>query len=162
MSEDGKDHLVAATHLILGPCNFLMLRLPLNWDLQIGRHPTDVDYTVAYDGIRWAQEGLAAGLLVDKKARRAIELTIRTARRTVPTPKLENPQPGTLRMYGHPAEYEIGSMRLGLFKTKPYTVLHVAYRCEETKRLVDLRFMHKGDPARLLDLLGPLAGSRCH
>ncbi len=117
-----RDHVVAATHLVLGPSNFLVIRLPDNWDLRIGRQPADVDYTFAYDGIRWAQQGRATGA----------------------------------------ASYALGFANLGLLGTKRYSILHVAYRCAETQRVVDLRFMHKGDLEVLQGLLPSLEGTRCH
>ncbi len=162
MRPDTRDHVIAATHLVLGPSNFLVMRLPQNWDLRIGRHPADVDYTVAVDGVRWAQEGRASGLLVDSKARRAIELAVRTARGSIPPPRLQEPRSGTCKMGGHTASYVLGSADLGLLGTKHYSVLHVTYRCDETKRLLDLRFMHKGEPGVLEGLLVPLGGTRCH
>ena len=162
MKSATRDHVVAATHFVLGPSNFVMVRLPDRWDLRLGRQPMDVDYTVVYDGVRWAQEGRASGLLVDAQARRAIELSVRTARGSIPPPKLDESRPGMCKVGGHEAAYALGSAHLGLFRTKLYRVLHVAHRCDDTQRLVDLRFMHRG-PAELLEgLLGPLAGSRCH
>ena len=83
MKSSTRDHVVAATHFVLGPSNFIVLRLPENWDLRLGRTPMDIDYTVFVDGVRWAQAGQASALLVDAKARRAIELTVRTARESV-------------------------------------------------------------------------------
>lgn len=162
MKPTTRDHVVAATHFVLGPSNFIVIRLPENWDLRLGRHPMDVDYTVPYDGVRWAQEGWASGLLVDARARRAIELTVRTARGSIPPPKLEGPRPGAFKIGGHAASYSLGSARFGLLRTKLYRVLHVSYRCDETQRLVDLRFMHRGDEELLEGLLTPLAGTRCH
>jgi hypothetical protein len=157
-----RDHVVAATHLVLGPSNFLVLRLPDTWDVRLGRHPTDVDYTIAYDGVRWAQEGLASALLVEPRGRRAIELTVRTARKSIPSPRMEAPRPGLCTVGGHTAAYALGSENLGLWRTKHYSILHVAFRCDETQRLVDLRFMHMGDPAVLEGLVPTLAGTRCH
>jgi hypothetical protein len=162
MKPTTRDHVVAATHFVLGPSNFVVIRLPENWDLRLGRQPMDVDYTIAYDGVRWAQEGRASGLLVDMQARRAIELGVRTARGTIPPPKLEVSRPGTCKIGGHAASYALGSAHLGLFRTKVYSVLHVSYRCDETHRLVDLRFMHKGEAQVLEGFLVPLAGTRCH
>jgi hypothetical protein len=162
MKPSTRDHLVAATHLVLGPSNFLVLRLPQNWDLRLGRTPMDIDYTIFCDGVRWAQEGQASALLVDSKARRAIELTVRTARGSIPPPKLLEPRPGACRIGGHGSTYTLGSANFGLFRTKRYTVLHIAYRCEETRRLVDLRFMHKGGAEMLEALLPPLERARCH
>ncbi len=162
MKPSTRDHVVAATHFVLGPSNFLVLRLPENWDLRLGRMPMDIDYTVFVDGVRWAQAGQASALLVDSKARRAIELTVRTARGSIPPPKLDQPRPGACRVGGHDASYAIGGANFGLFGTKRYTVLHIAYRCEETQRLVDLRFMHKGTTEMLENLLPPLEKARCH
>ena len=162
MKPTTRDHVVAATHFVLGPSNFVVIRLPDNWDLRLGRHPMDVDYTVAYDGVRWAQEGRAAGLLVDARARRAIELSVRTSRGSIPPPKFDESRPGTCNIGGHSAEYTLGSARFGLLGTKLYRVLHVSYRCDETQRLVDLRFMHRGTAELLEGLLTPLAGTRCH
>lgn len=162
MKAGTRDHVLAATHFVLGPSNFLVLRLPENWDLRLGRAPMDVDYTTALDGVRWAQEGQAFALLVDPKARRAIELKVRTARASIPAPKLNEPRTGTCRIGGHTASYLLGSENFGLFGTKRYTVLHVAYRCDETQRLVDLRFMHKGSAEVLQGLLAPLERTRCH
>ena len=157
-----RDHVIAATHLVLGPSNFLVIRLPDNWDLRIGRQPADVDYTFAYDGIRWAQQGRATGLLVDSRARRGIELTVRTARGSIVPPKLLEPREGRCTVGGHAASYALGFANLGLLGTKRYSILHVAYRCAETQRGVDLRFMHKGDPEVLQALLPSLEGTRCH
>jgi hypothetical protein len=162
MKQETRDHLVAATHFVLGPSNFLVLRLPENWDLRLGRTPMDIDYTIAFEGVRWAQEGRASGMLVDAKAHRAIELVVRTARGSIPPPKLLESRTGTSRVGGHPATHAIGIAHFGLFGTKRYTVLHVAYRCEETQRLLDLRFMHKGPAEMLEDLLPPLERARCH
>ncbi|TLZ56514.1 MAG: hypothetical protein E6K17_04050 [Methanobacteriota archaeon] len=157
-----RNHVVAATHFMLGPSNFLVLRLPENWDLHLGRAPMDVDYTIAVDGVRWAQEGQASALLVDAKARRAIELLVRTARGAVPPPRLLEPRAGTCTVGGHDASYALGTANLGLFGTKRYAVLHVSFRCTDTKRLVDLRFMHKGSSDMLEALMPPLARARCH
>ncbi len=162
MSPDTRNHVIAATHFVLGPSNFLVLRLPVNWDLRLGRAPMDVDYTVFVDGVRWAQAGQATALLVDPRARRAIEINVQTSRRAIAPPKLSEVRSGACRIGGHDAAYEIGSTDLGLFRTKHYTVLHIAYRCEETQRSVDLRFMHKGPPEMLEGLLPPLEGARCH
>src|SRR5206468_4284224 len=68
MKPTTRDHVVAATHFVLGPSNFLVLRLPENWDLRLGRAPMDVDYTTYVDGVRWAQAGQASAMLVDSKA----------------------------------------------------------------------------------------------
>lgn len=162
MKPDTRSHVIAATHFVLGPSNFLVLPVPVNWDLRLGRAPMDVDYTVFVDGVRWAQAGQATALLVDPKARRAIEITVVTSRRTIAPPKLTEPRSGTCRVGGHDAAYEIGGTDLGLFRTKHYTVLRIAYRCEETKRSVDLRFMHKGPADMLEGLLPPLERARCH
>ena len=162
MKSSTRDHVVAATHFVLGPSNFIVLRLPENWDLRLGRTPMDIDYTVFVDGVRWAQAGQASALLVDAKARRAIELTVRTARESVSPPKLLDAKPGSCRIGGHDAAYAIGSANFGLLKTKHYAVLHIAYRCEETQRWVDLRFMHKGPPEMLEGLLTSVERSRCH
>lgn len=162
MNPTTRDHVVAATHFVLGPSNFLVLRLPDNWDLRLGRMPMDIDYTVFVDGVRWAQAGQASALLVDRKARRAIELTVKTARGPIAPPRLLEPQTGVCRIGGHDSQYEIGSAHFGLFRTKHYTVLHIAYRCEETQRLVDLRFMHKGPAETLAGLIPPLEKARCH
>jgi len=162
MKSSTRDHVVAATHFVLGPSNFIVLRLPENWDLRLGRTPMDVDYTVFLDGVRWAQAGQASALLVDAKAGRAIELTVQTARESVSAPKLLDARPGTCRIGGHDAAYAIGAANFGLFKTKHYAVLHVAFRCEETQRSVDLRFMHKGSSEMLEGLLTPMEKSRCH
>jgi len=162
MKSSTRDHVVAATHFVLGPSNFIVLRLPENWDLRLGRMPMDIDYTVFVDGVRWAQAGQASALLVDAKARRAIELTVRTARETVSPPKLVDARRGSCRIGGHDAAYAIGAANFGLFKTKHYTVLHIAYRCPETQRAVDLRFMHKGSPEMLEALLSSVERSRCH
>jgi hypothetical protein len=157
-----RDHVVAATHFVLGPSNFLVLPLPSNWDLRLGRMPMDIDYTVFFDGVRWAQAGQASAMLVDGKAKRAIELHVKTARDALAPPKLLEARPGGCRVGGHDAQYAIGSARFGLFRTKHYTVLYVAFRCPETQRLVDLRFMHKGPAETLEGLIPPLERARCH
>jgi hypothetical protein len=124
--------------------------------------PMDIDYTVFVDGVRWAQAGQASALLVDAKARRAIELTVQTARELVSPPKLLDARPGSCRIGGHDAALAIGAANFGLFKTKHYAVLHIAYRCQETQRALDLRFMHKGAPEMLEGLLSSIERSRCH
>ncbi len=157
-----REHVLAATHLVLGPTNFLVLRLPGNWDVRIGRNPSEVDYSVAYDGVRWAQQGQAAAFLIDEKARRAMELDVRTARGPLKPPSLEHVQEGAGKMYGHPANFLVGEARLGLFRNKRYEVLHVAYRCDETQRNIIMRFLAKAEPKELQDLVPAVAGSRCH
>ena len=162
MKPTTREHVVAATHFVLGPSNFVVLPLPENWDLRLGRAPMDIDYTIPWEGVRWAQEGQASALLVDEKARRAIELTVRTARGSIPPPKLVDPRPGTSRIGGHQASFAFGSANYGLFRTKRYTVLHTAHRCDETQRMVDMRFMHRGPETLLEPLLAPLERARCH
>jgi hypothetical protein len=162
MKPTTRDHVVAATHFVLGPSNFIVMRLPDQWDLRLGRQPMDVDYTFVFEGVRWAQEGRASGLLVDAQARRAIELSVRTSRGSIPPPKLDESRPGTCTMGSHPATYALGSARFGLLGTKLYNVLHLSYRCDETQRLIDLRFMHRGASELLEALVKPLAGTRCH
>ncbi len=157
-----RDHVLAATHLVLGPTNFLVLRLPTNWDVRIGRNPSEIDYTFAFEGIRWAQQGQAAAFLIDEKARRAMELDIRTSRGALRPPNLEGPTEGGCKMYGHPATFLTGVAQLGLFRNKRYQVLRVAYRCEDTQRNIVLQFTSKGDAKELTDILPVVAGSRCH
>ncbi len=162
MTQTTRDHVLAATHFVLGPTNFLVLRLPENWDVRIGRNPSDVDYTFAYDGVRWAQQGQAAAFVIDEKAQRAIELDVRTARGPLKSPPLEDPQEGTCKVGGHAATFRVGGTRLGLFRNKPFEVLHIAYRCEETQRNVVMQFMSRCSPEELTALLPAVAGSRCH
>jgi len=57
MKSATRDHVVAATHFVLGPSNFVVIRLPDRWDLRLGRQPMDVDYTVVFDGVRWVDLG---------------------------------------------------------------------------------------------------------
>lgn len=157
-----REHVLAATHLVLGPTNFLVLRLPPNWDVRIGRNPSEVDYTVAHDGVRWAQQGQAAAFVIDEKARRAIELDVRTARGPLKPPHLDHLQEAAYTVYGHPATALLGEAHLGLFRNKRFEVLNVAYRCEETKRSIALRFTARCEPEELKDLLPIVAESRCH
>src|SRR2546430_16784544 len=105
MKPTTRDHVVAATHFVLGPSNFLVLRLPENWDLRLGRAPMDVDYTTYVDGVRWAQAGQASAMLVDSKARRGNELTLRTSRGSTPPPQLVEPRPGRCRVRWPYASY---------------------------------------------------------
>ncbi len=162
MKATTRDHVVAATHFVLGPSNFIVLRLPENWDLRLGRAPMDIDYTIPWDGVRWAQEGRASALLVDLRAKRAIELAVRTARGSIPPPKLLDSRSGGCRVGGHEAAYVVGSENFGLFRTKRYAVLDIAYRCDDTERSIDIRFMHKGSQEMLEGLLPPLERARCH
>ncbi len=157
-----RDHVLAATHFVLGPSNFLVLRLPGNWDVRIGRNPSDIDYTISVDGVRWAQAGHATAFLLDEKAHRAMELDLRTSRGPIKDPVLQGPEEGHFQMAGHPAQALLGGTRLGLFRNKPYQVLHIAYRCEETQRNLALTFLSRADPAGLKALLPTVAGSRCH
>jgi hypothetical protein len=89
-------------------------------------------------------------------------MTVRTSRAAIAPPKLLAPRPAACRIGGHDAMCEIGRANLGLFGTKPYSVLHIAHRCETTERFVDLRFMHKGTEQMLEALLPPLERARCH
>lgn len=162
MTPPARDHVLAATHFVLGPSNFLVLRLPGNWDVRIGRNPSDIDYTISYDGVRWAQEGMATAFLLDEKAKRAMEVDLRAARGPLKPPTLEAVQEGSFAVAGHPATALLGSTRVGLLRNKPFRVLHVSYRCEETKRNLAIRFMARCEPDELKALLPALAGSRCH
>ena len=162
MTPTTRDHVLAATHLVLGPTNFLVLRLPLNWDVRIGRNPSEVDYSIAYDGVRWAQQGQAAAFVIDEAARRAIELEVRTARGPLKPPHLEHLQEAVYTVYGHPATALLGEAHLGLFRNKRFEVLNVAYRCEETQRNIVMRFMARCGPEELKALLPIVADSRCH
>ncbi|HYM39732.1 MAG TPA: hypothetical protein VEY12_06265 [Thermoplasmata archaeon] len=157
-----RDHVIAATHFVLGPTNFLVLRLPGNWDLRIGRNPSDIDYMVEFDGVRWAREGQATAFLIDEKAKRAMELDVRTAKGALRAPALESVQEGSCEIGGHPATYRLGETRLGLRKNKPFHVLHVTYRCEETRRSITMKFLARSEPSELAALLPVMAGSRCH
>lgn len=157
-----RDHVLAATHFVLGPANFLILRLPQNWDVRIGRNPYDVDYTIFLDGVRWAQEGRATAFLVDEAAKKAMELDVRTAKAPLRPPLLAGAQKGGCRVGGHDASYALGEARYGLFRTKRFRMLQIAYRCEPTQRHVDLRFLGRGEGGPLLSLLEPLGGCRCH
>ncbi len=157
-----REHVLAATHFVLGPSNFLVLRLPPNWDVRIGRNPSDVDYTVSVDGIRWAQEGQATAFLIDEKASRAMEFDLRAARGPLKPPVLEDVQEANVTIGGHPGHATVGGVRMGLLRNKPFQVLHVGYRCEETKRSLSLTFMARCEPAELQKLLPAVAGSRCH
>lgn len=162
MSDAVRDHLLAATHFVLGPTNFLVLRLPGNWDVRIGRNPTDIDYTISYDGVRWAQAGRATAFLLDEKAKRAMELDVRTAKGPLRPPLLDGGEEGACKVAGHAATYRLGSTRLGLLRNKRFEVLHVSYRCEETQRNLALKFMARCNPSELTALLPILGGSRCH
>lgn len=162
MTDAIRDHLLAATHFVLGPTNFLVLRLPGNWDVRIGRNPTDIDYTVAYDGVRWAQQGQATAFLIDEHAKRAMELDVRAARGALRAPVLEGARESSFKVAGHPAAVLLGGMRAGLFRNKHFGVLHLAYRCEETQRNLTMKFTVRGDSAELDALLPVVAGSRCH
>lgn len=157
-----RDHVIAATHFVLGPTNFLVLRLPGNWDLRIGRNPSDVDYLIEFEGVRWAREGRATAFVIDEKARRAIELDLRTAKGTLRVPMLDGVQEGSCTIGGHPATSLLGEERFGLRRNKLFRVLHVAFRCDETQRNIGMKFMAQSEPSELSALLPVMAGSRCH
>lgn len=160
--DDPREHVLAATHFVLGPSNFLVLRLPPNWDLRIGRNPSDIDYTIPYDGVRWAQEGRATAFLLDEHAHRAMELDVRTARGPIKPPALESVQEAQFSMGGHPATAMLGVIRAGLLRNKAFNVLYVGYRCDDTRRTITLKFTGKSEPAELKGLLPLIAKSRCH
>ena len=162
MTQTTRDHVLAASHLVLGPTNFLVLRLPTNWDVRIGRNPSEVDYTVTYDGVRWAQQGQAFAFVIDEKAGRAMELDVHTSRGPLKSLRLEHVQEATYPIGGHPSSAFLGEARFGLFRNKPFNVLYVAYRCEETKRHIALQFMSRRPASELGDLLPILADTRCH
>lgn len=162
MTEATRDHLLAATHFVLGPTNFLVLRLPGNWDLRIGRNPYEIDYSVQLGDVRWAQEGRASAFLIDEKAKRAIELDVHTSRGGGRAPGIRGATAGVCRVGGHPAEYLLGEAHLGLFHTKLYRVLRVTYRCEATRRDLSMRFLARAQPEEFMALLPFLEGSRCH
>ncbi len=162
MTPTSRDHVLAASHLVLGPTNFLVLRLPTNWDLRIGRNPSEVDYTFTYEGVRWAQQGQAYGFVIDEQSRQAMELELRTARGALKPPRLEHVQEARYTVYGHPATALLGEARYGLFRNKPFNMLHVAYRCDETQRHIVLQLTSRRPPKELGDLLPVLADSRCH
>ncbi len=162
MTQPTRDHVLAASHLVLGPTNFLVLRLPTNWDVRIGRTPSEVDYTFTFDGVRWAQQGQATAFVLDEKAGRAMELELRTARGLLKPPRLEHAQEATYPMGGHSATALLGEARYGLFRNKPFNVLYVAYRCGETQRHIAMQFMARSPLKELGDLLPVLADSRCH
>lgn len=157
-----RDHVIAATHFVLGPTNFLVLRLPGNWDLRIGRNPSDIDYLIEFEGVRWAREGQATAFLIDEKAQRAMELDVRTAKGALRVPPLDGVQEGACTMGGHSATFRLGEERFGLRRNKPFRVLHVAYRCDETQRSIAMKFVARSEPAELSALLPVMAGSRCH
>ncbi len=162
MTPPVRDHVLAATHFVLGPTNFLVLRLPGNWDVRIGRNPSDVDYTIAFDGVRWAQEGQATAFLIDEKANRAMEFDLQTAKKPIKPPVLEEARASSSSVAGHPARILLGGTRVGLLHNKPFQVLHLAYRCEETQRNLSMKFMARCEPGELQALLPSVAGSRCH
>ncbi len=162
MTPTTRDHVLAASHLVLGPSNFLVLRLPTNWDVRIGRNPSEVDYSLDRDGVRWAQQGQATAFVIDEKARRAMEFEVRTSRSPLKPPRLEHIQEADYRVGGHKAMALLGEARFGLFRNKPYEVLDVGYRCEETQRHIVMRFTARCDRKELADLLPIVAGSRCH
>ncbi len=162
MTEAVRDHLLAATHFVLGPTNFLVLRLPGNWDVRIGRNPTEIDYTIAYNGVRWAQQGQATAFLIDESAKRAMEFDVRAARGALRPPLLEGARESSFKVGGHPGSLLHGGMRAGLFRNKHLRVVYVAYRCEETQRNLTMKFMASGDASGLDELPPALAGSRCH
>ncbi len=162
MNPTTRDHVLAATHFVLGPTNFLVLRVPGNWDVRIGRNPSDIDYTVAVDGVRWAQEGQATAFLVDEKAQRAMEFELQTARRPLRPPVLEQPQEASVQVGGHAAKAVLGGTHVGLLRNKALQVLHLEYRCEDTQRNISMRFIGRCEPEELKALLPTVAGSRCH
>ncbi len=157
-----RDHVIGASHFVLGPTNFLVLRLPANWDLRIGRNPSDIDYMVHFEGVQWAREGQATAFLIDEKAKRAMELDLRTAKGPVRMPRFDPVQEGACRIGGHPATFRLGATRHGLWKKKSIHVLDVAYRCEETRRSIGMQFLARSDLADLAALVPAMAGSRCH
>ena len=162
MTQTTRDHVLAASHLVLGPTNFLVLRLPTNWDVRIGRNPSEVDYTVTYEDVRWAQQGQAFAFVIDESARQAMELDVHTSRVPLRPPHLEHIQEAMYTIDGHSANALLGEARFGLFRNKPFNVLYVAYRCEETRRYIGLQFLSRRPTNELGDLLPLLADTRCH
>lgn len=162
MTEGTRDHLFAATHLVLGPSNFLILQLPERWEVRIGRNPSEVDFSTSVGNVRWAAEGRATGFVLDPVVRRAVEVEIRTARAPVRSRAMAVARRGTCRVGGHTAVLTQGEVPIGLMRREREYAVSVVFRCEETRRHVELRLSSRSGFDAIDSLVPFLENAKCH
>jgi hypothetical protein len=165
MELDQSEHTISANNILFGRTQFLTLALPSEWRVSKSYLSPDVHSNVRRGVDAWVEAGQTDQIVYHPAKRIALDLTIlvkRGKRDELKANGVEVHSEGLVQVNGHEALYCLGQVRVGFLKRKLAKLLFLFFHCEELNRTVTLRFTGTCHETDLLEILGSLAGAKCH
>lgn len=164
MPVETEKYLIAASNILFGVTNFILLPLPKPWRLGRGISPPEVNSTTRGDSL-WVTSGRVSHIVFDSDRRIGLELTINISRgeRGILKPRIsEVTDQGSALVGGHKATYALGKVKRGLFGKKVVGALQLSFYCDKTRRTIDLNFTGDCAEEDLRQILEALPQLECH
>lgn len=167
-------HLIAVRSLVFGTANLAIIGLPPGWKLQDNIQRPEAERWQLFGDQLWTTEGRADYvLLVPQPAGGAgewrrqgvvppeLSLRIRPPGAQTRASLPRQHRAGETHVSGHSAAWVVGESPRGLLRRRWLPALSVVWRCEQTRRQLELRALG-GTPLHMEQLLAALRGCRCH
>ncbi len=165
MGVETRDHLIAATNILFGVANFLILPLPKAW--RFGREicPPEVDSNTRRGNSLWVTSGRTSHIIYNEERRAGLELVVSVSKGKAKgfKPKVrELIAQGLIRAGGHEATYLLGRVKRGLFTKKMVETLQLSFYCDRTGRTITLKLTGSCAEEDLQQILEAIPKLECH
>ena len=165
MEVETQDHLIAASNILFGIANFLILPLPKGWRFGREISPSEVDSTTQWGDSLWVTSGRASHVVFNEDREAGLELLVKVSKgkRGKFKPKLSQMRnQGLMRLGGHDANYALGEVERGLFKKKVAQRLQLSFYCDKTNRTIAIELTGKCPADALNQILQAMSLLQCH
>lgn len=165
MEVETKDHLIAATNILFGVANFLILSLPKAWRFGREISPPEVDSNIRRGDSLWVTSGRASHILYNEERGVGLELVVIISKgkaRGFKPKASEVSAQGPMRAGGHEATYLLGRVKRGFFKKKMVETLQLSFYCDRTGRTITLNLTGDCAEGDLQQILEAIPKLECH
>ena len=165
MSEQSETRFVLAVHnTLLGVFNYLVFNLPSKWKLKSGDFPFEMYASTKIGEVRWVRDGISVNYIYDGESALRMVVSVHENERQS---KLVKRNVTVLRdesidINGHRGRVVIGRTSRGLLKKTQLDYLRIVYRCNVTRRTIDLAMEGRCHEESLKTLTEAIQKSTCH
>ncbi len=157
-------HLLAASNIIVGRTEFLVLPLPAPWRITRAVVTPEVRTTIRAGERMWVASGETRHVIFDRARNVGLALTVRA---TYGIPRLPRRarqllDEGQAILSGHPARYRIILRGRGFLVRGDERALYVAFSCPETWRGLMIELSGACTLGELQTFLRALSDLECH
>lgn len=159
-----KRALLATYNIFSGPVNILLIGIPENWYVHSNNAPVEVDSYRVVGEYAWVDSGhMIYGLSDGKEMLLGLEVFLDKKERKKDRFKLlSEDKRGRFYVYGHEAEYVLGTFEKGRLSKTSFRALRIRFYCDVSRRWIELYYVGDRIDDLYEDVLDGLTETMCH